>query len=233
MVSNGTCTTAILPPPLVRPRSIFPIRGDLLVHLFEKYRTLLFILAGAAALFLFLLFKPSPPQQGTPMAIEAKESAIEAPQPVDTVTTDDKIFVDIKGQVERPGLYEMSPHERVDGVVEMAGGFTKDADRNAINLALKVSDEMMVYVPKKGEVETPLPPGSPSGTNGGEGELVNINQATSEEIQKLPGIGPSKAAAFIQYREENGPYRSVEDIKNISGIGEKTFERLKEMITVQ
>ncbi|WP_262370514.1 helix-hairpin-helix domain-containing protein [Rossellomorea marisflavi] len=204
-----------------------------MLHVFEKYRTLLFILAGAVALSLFLLFKPSPPQQEPPIAIEAKEPETDASQPAETVSTYDRIFVDIKGQVERPGLYELSPHERVDGVVEMAGGFTKDADRNAVNLALKVSDEMMVYVPKKGEVESPLPPGSPSGTSGGEAVLVNINSATSEEIQTLPGIGPSKAAAFIQYREENGPYRSVDDIKNISGIGEKTFERLKELITVQ
>lgn len=219
--------------PSVRQLPIPPTRGDPLLHVFEKYRTLLFILAGAAALSLFFLFKPSPPQQEPPMAIEAKEPETDAPQPAETVSTDDRIFVDIKGQVERPGLYELSPHERVDGVVEMAGGFTKDADRNAVNLALKVSDEMMVYVPKKGEVESPLPPGSPSGTSGGEAALVNINSATSEEIQTLPGIGPSKAAAFIQYREENGPYRSVDDIKNISGIGEKTFERLKELITVQ
>ncbi|TYO73218.1 hypothetical protein DQ398_002148 [Rossellomorea marisflavi] len=219
--------------PSVRQLPIPPTRGDPLLHVFEKYRTLLFILAGAVALSLFLLFKPSPPQQEPPIAIEAKEPETDASQPAETVSTYDRIFVDIKGQVERPGLYELSPHERVDGVVEMAGGFTKDADRNAVNLALKVSDEMMVYVPKKGEVESPLPPGSPSGTSGGEAVLVNINSATSEEIQTLPGIGPSKAAAFIQYREENGPYRSVDDIKNISGIGEKTFERLKELITVQ
>jgi len=139
----------------------------------------------------------------------------------------DTVFVDVKGAVVHQGVYEINKLARVKDVIALAGGFTKEADQTKINLAAKVRDEMVIYVPQIGEEGAVL-------TSGGtEGKKVNINQATVDELQTLQGIGPAKAAAIIAYREENGPFVKIEDLLNVSGIGEKSLEKIKEQITVQ
>ncbi|MED4070636.1 helix-hairpin-helix domain-containing protein [Priestia endophytica] len=140
------------------------------------------------------------------------------------------IVIDVKGSVQNPGIYTMKDGERIDDAINKAGGFTKNAEVTAVNLAQKVTDEMVVYVPSEGEKElTSIPVG---GTGTEESALININNAQSEELQKLNGVGPSKAEAIIAYREENGPFKAPEDIMNVSGFGEKSFEKIKEQITV-
>jgi len=137
------------------------------------------------------------------------------------------VFVDVKGAVVHQGVYEINKLARVKDVIALAGGFTKEADQTKINLAAKVRDEMVIYVPRIGEEGEVL-------TSGGtEGEKVNINQATIDELQTLQGIGPAEAAAIIAYREENGPFEKIEDLLNVSGIGEKSLEKIKEQIAVQ
>ena len=137
------------------------------------------------------------------------------------------VLVDVKGAVVTPGVYEVSANGRVKDVIQKAGGFLEEADQAQLNLAGKVIDEMMIYVPLKGE--TTVAAGSVTAESG----LISINTADLIELQQLPGIGPAKAEAIIQYREENGPFGASEDLQNISGIGEKTFEKLKDLITVQ
>ncbi|WP_242688667.1 helix-hairpin-helix domain-containing protein [Bacillus sp. Cs-700] len=137
------------------------------------------------------------------------------------------VLVDVKGAVVTPGVYEVSANGRVKDVIQKAGGFLEEADQAQLNLAGKVIDEMMIYVPIKGE--TTVSAGSVTAESG----LISINKADLIELQELPGIGPAKAEAIIQYREENGPFSASEDLQNISGIGEKTFEKLKDLITVQ
>jgi competence protein ComEA len=140
------------------------------------------------------------------------------------------IVIDVKGSVQNPGIYTMKDGERIDDAINKAGGFTKNAEVAAVNLAQKVTDEMVVYVPSEGEKElTSIPVG---GTDTEKSALININNAQSEELQKLNGVGPSKAEAIITYREENGPFKAPEDIMNVSGFGEKSFEKIKEQITV-
>ena len=137
------------------------------------------------------------------------------------------VLVDVKGAVVTPGVYEVSANGRVKDVIQKAGGFLEEADQAQLNLAGKVIDEMMIYVPIKGE--TTVAAGGVTAESG----LISINKADLIELQELPGIGPAKAEAIIQYREENGPFSASEDLQNISGIGEKTFEKLKDLITVQ
>ena len=136
------------------------------------------------------------------------------------------VLVDVKGAVTTPGVYEVHANGRVKDVIQKAGGFLKEADQTQLNLAGKVTDEMMIYVPLLGE--TPVASSAKNETS-----LISINTADLTELQQLPGIGPAKAEAIIQYREEEGPFGVVEDLQNISGIGEKTFEKLKDLITVQ
>ncbi|MBN8208358.1 helix-hairpin-helix domain-containing protein [Bacillus sp. NTK071] len=147
----------------------------------------------------------------------------------ETPTEPELIMVDVKGAVVNPGVYEMESLSRVKDVITRAGGFVKDADQNQLNLAGKVVDEMVIYVPVVGEVSTMPSMGNLSGDT----KLISINTADLNELQELPGIGPSKADSIIQYREENGAFKAIEELQNISGIGEKTFEKLKDLISVQ
>lgn len=207
--------------------------------LIEKYRTILVILAICAVLLIGYVLKKAgePPREEPPFTAIAeveKSKKTENPE-TETAKSPEKVYVDVKGEVVNPGLYEVRQGDRLKFVIDKAGGFTKNADKKLMNLAVKVTDEMMIYVPKIGEVETTpqsLPSPVSSGTESGEDKL-NINTASQAEFETLPGIGPSKAATFIQYREENGPFKSIEEITNIPGIGEKTFEKLQEHIFVQ
>ena len=143
------------------------------------------------------------------------------------VTT--KQFVDVKGEVKNPGVYEITGEERVQDVINMAGGFTDQASIEHVNLAQKVVDEMVILIPKIGdESSTSLE----TAANQKNTNKVHINTATIEEIETLPGIGAVKAKAIIQYREENGPFRSVDDLQAITGIGAKTVIKLTELIQI-
>ncbi|WRP05338.1 helix-hairpin-helix domain-containing protein [Rossellomorea aquimaris] len=198
--------------------------------LIEKYRTFLVILVICAIVLVAYIFKnasAAPVKEASFTSAPVKKE--KEPEKLNIV---EKVFVDVKGEVVKPGLYEVRQGDRLKFVIDRAGGFTPEADKKVINLAIKVSDEMMIYVPKVGEIETPrLAPSMPL-TDSGKGR-ININTATQQEFETLPGIGPAKASTFIHYREEHGPFATIEEIQNISGVGEKTFEKLKEYIYVQ
>lgn len=176
----------------------------------------------AAVLFLFV-FNDKPEQKKT---VDVKPiEAISVNEP--TTTHEIKnAYVDVKGEVKNPGVYEISIDSRVEEVIKLTGGFTKHANQSVINLAQKVHDEMIILVPKAGESVELRTEGSTSPTK------INLNYATQEEIEQLHGIGPSKAQAIIQYREEKGLFQKVEDVLNVPGIGEKTLENMKEDIQV-
>ncbi|PLR93797.1 helix-hairpin-helix domain-containing protein [Bacillus sp. T33-2] len=146
------------------------------------------------------------------------------------------VKADIKGAVLKPGVYVMKEGDRVIDLIETAGGLSETADAATVNFALHVKDEMAVYIPEKGEqsnipqpVEGSLNGGT--GTSGGTGK-IDLNKAEAADLETLPGIGPSKATAILEYRETNGPFKAIEDLKLISGIGDKTFEKLKDNISV-
>ena len=138
-------------------------------------------------------------------------------------------IVDVKGQVNFPGVYEVEEHLRVHDVIQLAGGFLEMANETAINLAQKISDEMVIYVPHLDEEinnASTATAWSPSQDE----KKVSLNQATTGELEALPGIGPSKAAAIIKYREEVGAFKSIDELTNVSGIGEKTLEKLRDSL---
>lgn len=144
---------------------------------------------------------------------------------------EEEILIDVKGAVQKPGVYKAVLGERVIDIIEKAGGITERANSAAINFAMRVTDEMIVYVPSIGEEENNRDVVM-AASSSGNSDQININQATQAELETLPGIGPSKAQAIIEYRETNGPFKAIEDIMSISGFGEKTFEKLKDSIRV-
>src|SRR5699024_1630827 len=138
----------------------------------------------------------------------------------------DRIIVDIKGAIESPGVYEMEQGDRLVDLTHQAGGFTKQANETEIKLAQRLQDEMVIIVPKEGETQTEAQVSSSAGTNETSKQQIHLNQATQDELETLNGIGPSKAQAIVDYREENGPFQSIEEVLEVSGIGEKTLASL-------
>ncbi len=134
----------------------------------------------------------------------------------------DPVVIDIKGEVRHPGVYHLLEGDRVEDAVNKAGGFTSEADWTQVNLASKAVDGMMIIIPKAGEQ-----PGAGAVSSGAESSgKVNINRATLEQLQKIPGIGPAKANAIFEYREKNGPFKTPEALLEVSGIGEKSLEKM-------
>ncbi|MEC1302908.1 helix-hairpin-helix domain-containing protein [Lysinibacillus capsici] len=208
----------------------------MLQSLWQKYKkSMLFpsiLVVSGLCYFYFSSSDSSPPQEElieTIQPIEEKnlsESAEEAVM--------QQVFVEIKGAVMYPGVYELEQDQRIKDVVQLAGGYTENADTQFINHAQKVQDEMVIYIPIMGEQ---LEEGAsslltlPTETN--KEQKININKADVATLATLPGIGPSKALSILTYREENGQFQTIDDLKNVSGIGDKTFEKLKDAITVK
>ncbi len=136
------------------------------------------------------------------------------------------IIVDTKGAVHREGVYELQSGARVKDAVEKAGGFLPEADVTKVNLAQFVQDQMVIYVPKKGEQIATV-----NGAPLSEGK-IQINTATKDQLEKISGIGPRKAENIIKYREQHGPFQKVEDLLEVDGIGEKSLEKMKGEIIV-
>ena len=148
-------------------------------------------------------------------------------------STQSHLYVDIGGEVMKPGVYEVSDGTRLFEVIDKAGGLTEDADIDGINRAETVQDGQKIMIGRHGENpdENRDSYSANNVTDSGE-DKVNINTADAAALQTIPGIGPSKADRIIEYRESEGKFNEIDDIKNISGIGNKTFESIKEYITV-
>ncbi|MBN6186228.1 ComEA family DNA-binding protein [Aneurinibacillus sp. BA2021] len=180
-------------------------------------------------------------EQGEPAQAEPTVEDKQKPQEVQPDAA--SLIVDIKGAVASPGVYTLDADARVYQAIGMAGGLLPEADAKQVNGAQKLADGMMIYIPLKGETLTQTEGASTGSTSGGgmliagaqekEATKINLNTATAEQLQTIPGIGPRKAEAIIQYREENGPFKTVEGLTNIAGIGAKTVEKMRDKIFVQ
>ena len=181
---------------------------------------------------------------GTASEISREEAGEESETNANSATKE-TWYVDIKGAIKVPQVVPVTPGMRVHDVVEMAGGVTAEADQSQVNLAQLVTDQMVIYVPKVGEevspstealvadsqvTESAISEGSEDTSS--EGDLVNINTADATILQTLSGIGEKRAADIINYRETNGLFETVDDLDQVSGIGEKTMEKLRPLITV-
>ncbi|ADP33154.1 helix-hairpin-helix domain-containing protein [Bacillus atrophaeus] len=194
--------------------------------------------AGAAVIFIVILlnFPGAKKQEPVQQITASPETAGTRVQQQESKGDADgeKIIIDIKGAVKHPGVYELKTGDRVSQAIEKAGGINSEADEKQVNLAELLQDGTVVYIPSEGEEPTQSTTANASVQNGaGKEALVNINTASLEELQAISGVGPSKAEAIIAYREENGKFQAVEDITNVSGIGEKSFEKIKSAITVK
>lgn len=165
---------------------------------------------------------------------------------------ENKVKIDIKGQIQNPGVYELTNENNVMDAINQAGGLTELSDTSNINLSKKLIDEMVIIIYSKEEIQNmqekekiTCPPCNDAcvkeedekgkieiNEEAETDEIININEASKEELQKLKGIGESKANAIIEYREKEGKFETIEDIKNVPGIGESAFEKIKNNIRV-
>lgn len=200
---------------------------------FEQYK---FYVIGALALIAVIIYFAV-------MSISVPEDTLSfdsvQAEPADAETVEEAVpvvstvFVEVKGAVEAPGVYELPVDARVKNVLDIAV-LADNADLLTVNQSAKLADEMVIYIPYEGEIDTETAPeiitaGSPEESPG---ELVNINTAGISELTTLNGIGEKKAQAIMTYREEQGLFGTLEELKNIPGIGDKTFENLKPYITI-
>lgn len=156
---------------------------------------------------------------------------------------EEKIVIYITGAVKNEGIYDMKKNSRIADSIEKAGGLTEEANIENINLAYILEDGMKIHIPKKNENINEIEDHtnaylskentiSESSKNTNNDEKININKATQTELETLPGIGPSTAIRIVEYRKEHGKFNSIEDIKKISGIGDRKFSQIKDLIKI-
>ena len=206
-----------------------------------EYKKVLSIIGGVLAVIVIILV-------GRGMMASSTKEKVMVTNAVNTTRVEEtttmmpqNCYVDIKGEVLHPGVYEFSCESRMQEVIKKAGGFTEEADETKINLAQKISDQMQIIVPnlhskqeggvtegnsEKGNMSNTTPSNSKQGT-------VNINTATLEELQTIKGIGKKKAEAILQYRKEHGAFRTNEDLLQVKGIGKKALEAIESQVTFQ
>ena len=206
-----------------------------------EYKKVLSIIGGVLAVIVIILV-------GRGMMASSTKEKIMVTNAVNTTRVEEtttmmpqNCYVDIKGEVLRPGVYEFSCESRIQEVIKKAGGFTEEADETKINLAQKISDQMQIIVPnlhskqENGVIEETSGKATLPNTNSSQSKqgTVNINAATLEELQTIKGIGKKKAEAILQYRKEHGPFRTKEDLLQVKGIGKKALEAIESQVTFQ
>ena len=152
--------------------------------------------------------------------------------PTGSLASTAPIIVDVAGWVRRPGVYEFASGDRVIDAIDRAGGPRKHADLTALNLAAPLTDGTQIVVPKPGSTTNGDAGSSGTGSTSGGTTLININSAGETELEELPGVGPVTAAAIIDYRTQNGPFATVDDLIDVTGIGPSTLEQIRPFATV-
>lgn len=207
----------------------------MLKHYYEKYKQFIPLIGITFVILIIAIFAVNLVTAENSMTInEPPVNALEVIEEVEegdepTVSISDHVFVEVKGAVKNPGVYEVPVDARVTNVLSLAE-LLSSADLLTVNQSQKVKDEMVIYVPEIGEIEDVDMIASESTVE--DEILVNINTASVDELTLLNGIGEKKAQLIIEYREQNGLFMTKEDLMNISGIGEKTFDSLEPYITI-
>ena len=214
---------------------------ETIIEKIKEYKIIVICAVLGLALGGFFLLKPTSQKPVTETNLQAEVSAVSKDsssekevkkEEKEESPEQDLITVDVKGAVKSPGIYDLPVGSRVHDAVQKAGGLTEEADSKSLNLAQKVSDEALVYVPTKGEEAASQQAASGTTPSTSKEKKVNLNKASLEELKQVKGLGGKRAQDIIDHREANGKFKSVDELKKVSGIGAKTIEKLKDYVTV-
>lgn len=214
---------------------------EAIIEKIKEYKIIVICAGLGLALGGFFLLKPSTQKPVTETNLQAEVAAVSKDsssekeikkEEKEESAEQDLITVDVKGAVKSPGIYDLPVGSRVHDVVQKAGGLTEQADSKLLNLAQKISDEALVYVPTKGEEAASQQAASGTTPSTSKDKKVNLNKASLEELKQVKGLGGKRAQDIIDHREANGKFKSVDELKKVSGIGAKTIEKLKDYVTV-
>lgn len=210
----------------------------------EHWRKLLIPLIAIVVLLAFLFFPQEHADHSiivngetNPLEIVTSDSIKEDIEP-EQIDEPSEVIVDVQGAVVRPGVYAVEEQMRLIDVIQLAGGYLPEADTQFINHAMKLEDELFIYIPAEGEQlpeerQSPIISATQSSSAQEQQGVININTATEADLMQISGIGPAKASAIIEYREQHGLFAEPESIMNVSGIGQKTYEKLQQQISVK
>ena len=214
---------------------------EAIIETIKEYKIIAICAGLGLALGGFFLLKPTSQTSVKESNLQAEVAAVSKDSSSDKEVNkeekdespeQDLITVDVKGAVKSPGIYDLPVGSRVHDAVQKAGGLTEEADSKSLNLAQKVSDEALVYVPTKGEEAASQQAASGTTPSTSKEKKVNLNKASLEELKQVKGLGGKRAQDIIDHREANGKFKSVDELKKVSGIGAKTIEKLKDYVTV-
>ena len=210
---------------------------EAIIEKIKEYRIIVICTGLGLLVGGFFLLKPTPQTPVKETNLQAEVAAVSKDLSTEKEVKEepveqDLITVDVKGAVKSPGIYDLPVGSRVNDAVQKAGGLTEQADSKSLNLAQKVSDEALVYVPSKGEEVASQQAGSGAPSSTSKDKKVNLNKASLEELKQVKGLGGKRAQDIIDHRETNGKFKSVDELKKVSGIGAKTIEKLKDYVTV-
>ena len=214
---------------------------EAIIEKIKEYKIIVICAGLGLALGGFFLLKPTSQTSVKETNLQAEVAAVSKDsssekeikkEEKDESAEQDLITVDVKGAVKTPGIYDLPVGSRVHDAVQKAGGLTEEADSKSLNLAQKISDEALVYVPTKGEEVASQQTGSGTTASTSKDKKVNLNKASLEELKQVKGLGGKRAQDIIDHREANGKFKSVDELKKVSGIGAKTIEKLKDYVTV-
>ncbi len=213
-------------------------------------RTVIIIMIAIAAVFVFFV---QPKHSDDGIAIE-ESSAYDSSSSYDASEDPQVVICDVSGAVNAPQVVELQEGSRIEDAIQAAGGLTKEADITNINRAAVVNDGDKIIIPEKGQVQNGSPaPSSDASTANGQAQSpaasaqqpvqssagagastgkININSADATQLQTITGVGPVTAQKIIDYRTQNGGFKKIEDLTSVSGIGEKTFEKMKDQVCV-
>ena len=214
---------------------------EVIIEKIKEYKIIVICAGLGLALGGFFLLKPTSQTPVTETNLQTEVAAVSKDSSAEKEVKkeekeespeQDLITVDVKGAVKSPGIYDLPVGSRVHDAVQKAGGLTEEADSKSLNLAQKVSDEALVYVPTKGEEAASQQSASGTTPSTSKDKKVNLNKASLEELKQVKGLGGKRAQDIIDHREANGKFKSVDELKKVSGIGAKTIEKLKDHVTV-
>lgn len=213
---------------------------EVIIEKIKEYKIIVICAGLGLALGGFFLLKPTSQTSVKETNLQAEVSAVSKDsssekevkkEEKEESAEQDLITVDVKGAVKSPGIYDLPVGSRVHDAVQKAGGLTEEADSKSLNLAQKVSDEALVYVPTKGEEAASQQVASGTTPSTSKEKKINLNKASLEELKQVKGLGGKRAQDIIDHREANGKFKSVDELKKVSGIGAKTIEKLKDYVT--